>query len=515
MTSKRESFPGATNPQSNGNESSLITVIDGTREARKLIHTMQKISYPAVFVILACFLNCVNVQAAEADKPQTPNIILILADDLGYGEIGPFGQQHILTPNLDRMAIEGMRFTQHYSGSTVCAPSRVSLLTGKNTGNVRIRGNGNFPMDDEEVTLAEILKPAGYATAVIGKWDSGEIGSTGDPLNQGFDYQFGYMHQIDAHNFYPDHLWRNGQRVDLDNEVFVVERGYARGKGTYSTVRNEYSHDLFMEDAFSWITDHQDQPFFLFLPLTIPHANNEHYNSPDEHGMEVPDLHPYEDRDWPTVQKATAAMVTRMDTGIGELMRLLKSLGIAENTLILFTSDNGPHQEGGNQLEFFDTNGPLRGMKRDLYEGGIRVPFLAWWPGTISPGKTSEHISAFWDYLPTFADLSGQPMTSETNGISFLPTLLGEKQKAHEYLYWEFIEGPGTQAVRWGPWKAIRTRVHGYGFEAQLELYNLDEDPGETANLAYDRPDKVEEAKAILSRARVPSDLFKFSFERN
>ncbi len=449
-------------------------------------------------------------------KDTPPNIILVLADDLGYGEIGSFGQTMIQTPNLDRMAEGGIRFTDHYSGATVCAPSRCSLLTGLHTGHARIRGNGSYPLRPEDHTFAKQLKKAGYRTAIIGKWDSGNVGSSGEPQKQGFDYSYGYMHQIDAHNFYPSHLWRNGKKEMLKNKVQIADRGYSKGKGTYTLPedRKEYSHDLLVEDSLRWIEENSEGPFMLYLSVTIPHANNEFWFTGTEHGMEVPDLGPYENKDWPLVQKAHASMVTRMDAGIGQIIALLEELEIDDNTLIIFTSDNGPHEEGGNQKEFFDTNGPLQGMKRHLYEGGIRVPFVAYWPGTIAPGRTSDHISAFWDYLPTFSEIAGVEIPEKTNGISFLPELKGKMQPRHEYLYWEFLEREGAQAVRWGKWKAVRNGVNGYGFEAAIEIYDLENDIGETRNLAYDRPDLVAKAKTLLENARVPSDRFKFQFEQ-
>jgi arylsulfatase A-like enzyme len=453
------------------------------------------------------------VQAVALNAAEKPNIILILADDLGYGEIGAFGQKWIQTPTLDRMAKHGLILTDHYSGSTVCAPSRCALLTGKHMGHAKIRGNGTHSLGPEDNNFAKELKKAGYQTAIIGKWDSGVAGSTGEPSRQGFDYSFGYLHQIDAHNFYPDHLWRNGERVELPNEVIVADRGYAKGRGTVATKREVYSHDLFMEESLQWIEQNKENPFLLFLAVTIPHANNEYWMNDNDHGMEVPDLGPYEDRDWPLVQKAHASMVTRMDRGIGEILQKLRDLGIAENTIVMFTSDNGPHEEGGNQHEFFDANGPLQGIKRDLYEGGIRVPFVAYWPGTIFPSTVSRHASAHWDYLPTFCELAGLPVPEDINGISLVPTFLGKPQPAHEYLYWEFMEREGAQAIRWGNWKAIRNLVNNNGFDSAIEIYDLSTDIGEIRNLAYDRPDLVQHAKELMRNARVPSPLFKFRSE--
>ncbi len=442
--------------------------------------------------------------ACSTPAPQKPNIIYILADDLGYADLGCYGQKEIQTPNLDRMAAQGMRFTDHYSGSTVCAPSRCCVMTGKHTGHARIRGNGGGPLQPRDVTVAEQLQAVGYKTAVIGKWGLGHAETTGVPNRQGFDYFYGYLDQVKAHNFWPEYLWRNEQKVELDNTVKVADRGYAKGRGGASSEMNEYSHDLFTEEAISFV-EQQQIPFFLYLAYTIPHANNENWVL-DRHGMEVPgfDYGIYNDKDWPDPQKGHAAMITRMDRDIGQLMEKLQELGIAENTLVMFSSDNGPHREGGNDPDFNDSNGPLRGIKRDLYEGGIRVPFIAWWPGTVPAGAESAHISAFWDLLPTASQLAGAPVTFETDGISMAPTLLGkpEEQPEHEYLYWEFHEGRGSkQAVRKGKWKAVRLAPN-----QPVELYDLSRDIGETNNIAAEHPDIVETLTAIIEQARTPDE---------
>ncbi len=468
---------------------------------------------------------------AFAQQPASkPNIIFILADDLGYGDLGCYGQKQIRTPNLDKMGADGMRFTQHYAGSTVCAPSRCSLMTGLHTGHCYVRGNmaykeGELPLPADTVTIAKLLKGAGYTTGLIGKWGLGGPGTTGVPNKQGFDYFFGYLSQVHAHNYWPDYLWRNDEKVKLDNEVVVAQDGYAKGLGTAATKCVQYSHDLFAQEALEFVERNKARPFFLYLALTIPHANNE-ANLVNRHGLEVPDYGPYKDRDWPEPQKGKAAMITRMDGDIGRLLEKLHNLGIDKNTLVLFSSDNGPHQEGVDP-EFFDSNGPLRGIKRDLYEGGIRVPLIAYWPGHIKADSVSNHISAFWDFLPTCAELAGAKAPDGLDGISFIPTLLGKAgQKEHEYLYWEFHEKPLAQAVRMGDFKGVY-----FVKENRLELYNLKTDIGEqkditaeNARLAENGPFRpqseasesgrakvAETIKGYLKSARTPSELFRLA----
>jgi len=423
-----------------------------------------------------------------------PNIIFILADDLGYGDLGCYGQKRIRTPNLDRMADEGIRFTDHYAGNTVCAPSRCALMTGLHMGHAYIRDNGKNNLRPTDVTAAEVLKRAGYATGLVGKWGIGHEGSTGIPTRQGFDYFFGYLDQQHAHNYYPEFLVRNETRVPLKN---VVPEPGKYGQGV-AAKRVAYSHDLLVRDALDFVERSKDGPFFLYLALTIPHANNE----AGSQGMEVPSNAPYGEEDWPEQQKNIAAMITRMDRDIGTLLTRLESLGIDENTLVFFSSDNGPHHEGGNDPDFFTSSGPLRGIKRDLYEGGIRVPMLARWPGTIRPGTVSGHISAFWDFLPTAAELAGTPLDEPVDGISMVPTLLGRsaEQKPHGFLYWEF---KGKQAVRMGEWKAVRL-ARG----EPLEIYNLRDDIGEKHNVADRHPDIVAKIETYLQTARTESKLF-------
>jgi arylsulfatase A-like enzyme len=440
---------------------------------------------------------------ATGIKTKKPNIIFILADDLGYGDLGCFGQKTIQTPNIDRLAAEGMRFTDHYAGSTVCAPSRCCLMTGLHTGHALVRGNANVPLRPSDITVAELLKQAGYTTGIIGKWGLGEADSTGIPNRQGFDYWFGYLNQRHAHNYYPKYLWRNEQKVELANEVNHNIGGRDRTPGGVATKRVEYSHDLFAEEALRFVEKNRDRTFFLYLPFTIPHANNEAGNK----GMEVPSLEPYADRDWPGPQKGHAAMITRMDGDIGRLMTKLKTLGLDENTFVFFSSDNGPHKEGGGDPAFFNSSGPLRGYKRALYEGGIRVPAIARWPGKIKAGSVTGHVSAFWDFLPTCCDLAGINSPEGIDGISMLPTLLGQssKQKKHEFLYWEFHEQGKRQAVRMGDWKGIRQNV-AKNPNAPIELYYLKTDIAEQHNVAKQHPQIVAKIEDIMRSARTPSE---------
>jgi arylsulfatase A-like enzyme len=437
-----------------------------------------------------------------------PNIIFVLADDLGYGDLGCYGQEKIKTPNLDRMAAEGMRFTQHYAGSTVCAPSRCALMTGQHTGHCIIRGNALVPLRPSDVTVAEMLKKAGYATGLVGKWGLGEAGSTGIPNKQGFDYFFGYLNQVRAHNYYPAWLWRNQEKVKLDNEVVYINEGYARGVGSAATKRVDYSHDLFTKEALQFIEHNKSQPFFLYLAYTIPHANNESHLV-GRHGMEVPDYGIYKDRDWPEPQKGHAAMITRLDRDVGRLFAMLQELRLDENTIVFFSSDNGPHKEGGAEPEFFDSNGPLRGIKRDLYEGGIRVPMIVRWLGTIKAGSATDHISAFWDFLPTAAELAGVKQPDDIDGVSMLPTLLGQphRQKRHRFLYWEFHEQGKKQAVRMGDYKSVRLNVY-KDPSGPIELYDLKTDIGEKHNVADAHPKIAAKIKRYLSTARTPSKEF-------
>ncbi|HOX39436.1 MAG TPA: arylsulfatase [Candidatus Brocadiia bacterium] len=434
---------------------------------------------------VATFSTACAAQPANA----APNIIFILADDLGYGDLGCYGQKQILTPNIDRMAAEGMRFTDCYSGSTVCAPSRCSLMTGYHTGHSRIRGNARVPLLPEDVTVAKVLKQAGYATGIFGKWGLGEADTTGIPNRQGFDEWFGYLNQSHAHNYYPVELW--------DNEKQVTLEGNKDGK------KRQYSHDLVTEKALAFVNRKAGKPFFLYLAYTIPHANNE-LGAVTGNGMEVPDDAPYSDKPWPQQQKNHAAMITRMDKDVGRLLALMQKLGIDENTVVFFSSDNGPHKEGGAKPEFFQSGGPLRGIKRDLYDGGIRVPMIARWPGRIKSGAVSDQIWAFWDFLPTAAELAGTKPPDGIDGISMAPALLGGRQRDHEYLYWEFHEGGFFQAVRMGKWKGVRYRSR----SEPVMLFDMTTDIGERNDLAKKYPDIAAKMTAVMQSARTDSPDF-------
>jgi len=462
-----------------------------------------------LFLTLIPFLFSCSKKPAE---PTKPNIIYILADDLGYGDLGCFAQTTIQTPQLDNMASQGIKFTDHYSGSTVCAPSRCTLMTGLHTGHARVRGNATAPLSPEDVTVAELLHEAGYKTGLIGKWGLGEAGSTGVPNKQGFDYFFGYLNQIKAHNYYPEYLWRNEEKVYLDNKVEIIQETYAKGIGSVAREKNTHSHDLFTNEALKFIETNKDSSFFLYLAYTIPHANNEGIPM-GQIGMEVPDLGIYKDKDWPEAQKAHAAMITYLDKDVGAILMKLNELKIDKNTLVIFTSDNGPHNEGGADPDFFDSNGKLKGMKRDLYEGGIRVPMIAWWPGRITGGMESNHISAFWDFLPTACEVGGVSIPATTDGVSFLPTLTGGDQKKHEYLYWEFMEKGGRQGVRKHNWKAVKYDMSNNP-HAPIQLFDLTSDIGEEHDLSGEHPKIVEEMENIMKTARTPSDVFQFDYEK-
>lgn len=450
-------------------------------------------------LLLGCLLLCAGLWAAGAGGAEKPNIIFILADDLGYGDLGCYGQKVIQTPCLDRMAAEGMRFTDCYAGSTVCAPSRCVLMTGLHTGHARVRGNDRVPLRPEDVTVAELLKAAGYRTGIIGKWGLGEPETTGIPNRQGFDFWFGYLNQRHAHNYYPAFLWRNEEQFPLENEVNHMLGGRDVSPGGVATKRGQYSHDLFAAEALTFVEEHRQGPFFLYLAFTIPHANNEAGNQ----GMEVPDFGPYADRDWPEPQKGHAAMITRMDADIGRLFAKLKELGIDEQTIVFFSSDNGPHREGGADPEFFNSSGPLTGFKRSLHDGGIRVPGIVRWPGKIKAGAVSDLPWHFADFLPTACELASIEVPEGLDGISIVPTLLAKgEQRRHQFMYWEFHEGrASSQAVRMGRWKAVRTAP-----SAPVQLYDLSADIGEEHDIAAAHPEIVAQIEAYLSQARSPSE---------
>jgi len=437
-----------------------------------------------------------------AIKPpiEKPNIIFIMADDLGYNDLGCYGQKKIMTPNIDMLADEGMRFTQAYAGSTVCAPSRCSLMTGMHNGHNRLRDNlpNGVWLRPDDFTVAELLKQAGYKTGGIGKWSLGVPGSWGVPNYQGFDYYYGQINQNQAHFYYPDYVWENDevvllQKIVIENEVgkLVGNRG---GKNVF------YTHDLYTQKALNFIEDNRENPFFLYLAYTIPHYSDYPVES-EEHFM-VPSDEPYSNKDWQQLAKNYAAMITRMDKDVGRIMELLKKFGIDSNTLVIFTSDNGPYKGSPIPIEFFDSNGIFRGGKRDLYEGGIRVPFIARWPGKIKPSTVSDQMIAFWDVMPTLAELAGLDAPGDIDGVSFMPTLKGKKQKQPEYLFWDYghVRKTYMRALRTGNYKGIG--ITGKDFE----LYNLEDDPGETKNIADKHPDIVRKIKAYMIEARGDSE---------
>ncbi len=435
-------------------------------------------------------------QAAEGNA--RPNIVLIVADDLGYGDLGCFGQEKIATPHLDDLASRGMRLTDFYAGSTVCAPSRCVLMTGLHTGHALIRGNGKDNLRPEDVTMAEVLHSAGYATGMFGKWGLGHEGSTGVPTKQGFDYFYGYLDQHHAHNYYPTFLMRNEERVRLKN---VVPGAGEWGQGVASE-KMEYSHDLIMAEALAWLEGVKEKPFFLFLPFTLPHANNEAGNK----GMEVPEYGQYADKDWPEPQKGHAAMITRMDRDLGTLFAKLKEYGVDERTLIFFTSDNGPHREGGNNPDFANSSGPLTGIKRSLTEGGIRVPTIVCWPGVVKPGSESSTPGYFADLLPTFAEIGGaKDIPAGLDGVSLAGTFRGGAEPEERFLYWAFYEGGGARAGRLGKWKVVQQPIN-----TEPRLYDLSQDIAEKNDLAEKHPEVLADLIKQMDAAYTPSNRWKF-----
>jgi arylsulfatase A len=446
---------------------------------------------------------------------ETPNVIYILADDLGYGDLSSFGQDKFETPNIDSLAKRGMVFTQHYSGNTVCAPSRSCLMTGQHTGHTPVRGNyeiypeGQYPFPASVLTLPKLLRKAGYVTGAFGKWGLGFPGSEGDPTNH-FDVFYGFNCQRLGHHYFPYHLWDNGTKVMLE--------------GNAGMQKNQYAPTLIHDRVLQFIEDNKDQPFFCYVPSIIPHAEliaPEEYmqlfrgkldpETPYEGLDEGPNyrLGSYESQAEP--HAAFAAMVELLDDQVGEIVAKVEALGLSKKTLIIFTSDNGPHQEGGADPDYFNSNGPLRGYKRDLYEGGIRVPMMAVWDGKIKPGSRTDHISAFWDVMPTVLKMAGVKVPKGLDGLSFLPTLLGRDsaQKKHDYLYWEFHEKGGRVAIRKGNWKAVR-----YGLlenpDAPIQLYDLSSDLGETNDVSRFYPEVIEEMKELFKNARTESEVFNF-----
>jgi len=468
---------------------------------------MKKIHLKLSLVGIALFLAACGSEPAK-ENAGPPNIILILADDLGYNELGCYGQEIIQTPHIDRLAAEGMRFTQHYAGSPVCAPSRSVLMTGLHTGHTFIRDNrevkpeGQAPIPDSALTIAEVLKENGYVTAAIGKWGLGFPGSEGDPNKQGFDLFFGYNCQRHAHNHYPRYLWRNDEKVMLE--------------GNDRTLSGEqYSQDLFTREALNFITANRDTSFFLYLPFIIPHVSIQvPEESLEKYKDSIPETpykhHPYY-LEHPYPHAGYAAMVTRMDEAVGWIMHRLQQEGIDGNTLVIFASDNGPTyaRVGGADSEFFNSAGPFRGFKGSVYEGGIRVPFIARWPGKITADTISDHLSYFPDLFPTFAEVAGVEDEYEVDGISLLPVLLGENTTQHEYLYWEFPAYGGQQAIRYGKWKGVRKTLF-KDPDAAIELYDLETDIAESNDLATDQPEIVQLLDSLMKTAHISSEMFPF-----
>ncbi len=448
-------------------------------------------------MIRCALLFLIILTCVPAVRASPPNIVFVLADDLGYGDLSCFGQKILKTPHLDRMAAEGMKLTRHYAGSTVCAPSRCVFLTGKHTGHCTVRGNGPGVLTDSDRTLAHMLQKTGYRTGCVGKWGVGNPPPLNDPALRGFDHFYGYISMWHAHNFYPEFLILNGKKSALRN-VVPGKWKVNDGRGV-ATKKVDYVPDLVANEALQFIEANQKQPFFLYWALNVPHANNEARDK----GMEVPDWYEFAEKDWPEPENGFAAMLRNIDRDMGRLFAKLKELNLDENTLVVFTSDNGPHQEGGHKADFFDSNGPLRGKKRDLYEGGIRSPTIVRWPGHVVANSQSDHISGFQDWFETFGAIAGLSVETE-DGISLAPTLLAyaDAQPSHAHLYWEFLEQGGKQAVLKGDWKAIRLNQT-KNPNGPLELYDLSRDPGEMTNVAESHPDIVKEMASIMQREHV------------
>ena len=469
--------------------------------------------------LLLAVTSLTRIASSQDTDKRPPNIVLIVADDLGWGEPGCYGQELIQTPHIDKIASNGIRFTDFYSAQAVCAPSRCSLLSGLHQGHAYIRDNGNprdrgkprpeelhfpgqHPIPDETVLVSELLKAGGYATAAIGKWGLGHFGSTGDPNRQGFDLFYGFNCQVHAHNHYPRFLWRNRER-----ELF---------EGNDRTLHGQvYSQDRFRDVAIEFIDENKDKPFFLYLPFAIPHLS---IQVPEEslqkfRGEIVEEE--YEHRGYlphPEPRAGYAAMISHMDRDIGTIIGRLDEHGLTNNTLVIFTSDNGPtyNRLGGSDSRYFKSAGPFRGRKGQLLEGGIRVPLVAQWPGKIEPGQTSDHVSAFWDILPTLCEAAGVESPGNIDGISFLPTLTGGEQTGHEFLYWEFPGYRGQQAVRLGKWKGLRRGLHQKP-DTPFSLFDLSADPGESNNVADDHPDVIAKITAICEAEHTSSELFPFA----
>lgn len=469
----------------------------------RLINHANKTHVKIALLAALCSWLPAAAQNKQASPTSSTNIILIVADDLGYGDVGCYGQQKIRTPHIDRLAAQGIRMEQFYAGTSVCAPSRASLMTGMHTGHTTVRGNrgfkpeGQFPLADSVLTLPQVLQKAGYATAAFGKWGLGYPGSPGEPLKKGFDRFYGYNCQTLAHNYYPAYLWNNNTKVELHEN-----------DGTDSL----YSADLIHRQAMDFLQSRHNKPFFLFLPYTLPHGDvivphDSVYNSYVKRFHEPPAVRTANDNSTahtfePQKHAAFAAMVSRLDRFVGEVMAEVDKQGLAENTLIIFTSDNGPHRENGGDPEFFNSNGGLHGIKRDLYEGGIRVPFIAAWKGHITPRLEKKQTAAYWDLMPTLEAVAGVPVTKGMDGLSILPLLTNKPQQQHPFYYWEFHESGGRQAVRLGHWKGVKLNVSTVA-DPSLELYDLDKDPAEKNNLAAQHPGVVKQLEDIIQREHV------------
>ena len=486
------------------------------------------------FLLTGCVavMGCANGNHDAATSPETlPNIVYLYADDLGYGELGSYGQEIIQTPNLDRLAAEGMRFTAHYSGSAVCAPSRAILLTGKHSGHAFIRDNkelggwgadepeGQWPLAAAEVTIAELLSARGYATAAVGKWGLGGPDDHGHPNAQGFDLFYGYLCQRVAHNYYPTHLWRDRDKDMLPgNEWFSAHQQLESApldESGWAAYRGEtYAPDRMIDEALAFVRSNADRPFFLYFPSTVPHASIQvPADSLAQYTGTLDDDVYLGQRGYlphPEPRAGYAAMITRMDRDMGRILNLLDELGLSDNTIVMFSSDNGPTFNGGTDSEFFNSASGLRGLKTELYEGGIKVPMIARWPGRIAPATTTDHVSAQWDVLPTLLELVGTPPGAGGDGLSFAPTLLDSGEQArHEILYWELGR---QQAVREGNWKLYR-RADAQGAIVTVELFDLGEDPNERNDLAAARPEVLARMLELATTSRTPSELFPSPFD--
>ncbi len=458
---------------------------------------MKKVACSIILVLLTI--------TTASSAPPKPNVIYILADDLGYGDLGCYGQKTLTTPSLDKLAAEGMRFTRSYSGSTVCAPSRCTLMTGKHTGNSSVRGNRVAQLDASDVTVAELFKKGGYITGCFGKWGVGHPLKDNDPNQKGFDDFYGYVDTYHAHNFYPEYLVHNGKRVKLNNVTMDKYKKdkvkYSRGAGV-SIEKNEYAPDLIRKQMFEFIDKNHSKPFFLYYTPNTPHANNE--GRRENRGMEVPDFGPYADKKWPIQEKGFAKMILDIDNDIKNIRESLDKHGIANNTLIIFSSDNGPHNEGGHSVKFFNSNGEKRGLKRDLYEGGVRVPMIAYWADKIPAGSVNNSIVAFQDLLPTVAEIA-KVECPQTDGTSMTPALLGKvMNNTQRTLYWEFPERGDSRALLRDNIKLIH-----YKRGNLYQLFDIVKDPTESKNIIKDFPKLAQELKKIMQETPDERSIFK------